>query len=368
MAAATLRIGDMARRTGLSVRTLRYYDDLGLLVPSGRTTGEHRLYSEQDLRRLLAVQHLTSLGLSLAEVRAALDDPAFDAADALARHVEVVQRRIAADEELLRRLRNVQGGAETGWEDVLALIALITRLEHGEPLVRLRAALDAPTLAPLPVLVQQLVDEDETGVHGILAWAVAQHGPDAVPLLTSHLTDDDPGVRTRMLLVLAKLRDPQVTPALVPLLADADRSVATAAAHALGSIGGAGSLDALVARLGADDDERRTAVSDALAVLGDAAVPAVTARLSSPDRPVREHAAAVLGFIGNAAAGPALATALTDPEPEVRLAALLSLGRLSGGVADTAIAEAVASGDDRLRVVATRLQVSRSPRAAGRTP
>ena len=82
-----LRIGEVARRTGLTQRTLRHYDQLGLLVPGGRSDGDYRLYSRADLERLLEIQHLKSLGLSLAEVAEALDDPGADAATLLARHV-----------------------------------------------------------------------------------------------------------------------------------------------------------------------------------------------------------------------------------------------------------------------------------------
>src|SRR5664280_1916472 len=96
MSEASLKIGEVARRTGLSVRTLRHYDELGLLVPSERTYSEHRLYSSADFRRLLAVQHLKSLGLSLTEVKAALDDPGFDAAEALADHITTLEHRLSA--------------------------------------------------------------------------------------------------------------------------------------------------------------------------------------------------------------------------------------------------------------------------------
>jgi DNA-binding transcriptional MerR regulator len=220
MSVAWLKIGEVARRTGLSVRTLRHYDELGLLIPSERTSGEHRLYSSDDFRRLLAVQHLKSLGLSLAEVKAALDDPGFDAAAALADHITTVEHRLTAEQELLGRLRNLRGSAETGWEDVLALIALTERLSHREPNVRLRAALDAPTTAPLPLLVQNLAAEADPGVQGVLAWAIVHHGPDAVPLVTEHLADEDPTVRVQMSLVLAKLADPRVRALAARLTAD----------------------------------------------------------------------------------------------------------------------------------------------------
>jgi DNA-binding transcriptional MerR regulator len=227
MSDVSLKIGEVARRTALSVRTLRYYDELGLLVPSERTYGEHRLYSSDDFLRLLAVQHLKSLGLSLAEVKAALDDPGFDAAEALASHITTVEDRLAAEQELLGRLRNLQGAAETGWEEVLGLIELTERLSHREPTVRLRAALDAPTTAPLSLLVENLAAEVDPGVQGI--------GPEAVPFVTEHLADEDPTVRVQMSFVLAKLADPRAVPALVPLLGDPDPEVASTAAFALGA-------------------------------------------------------------------------------------------------------------------------------------
>ena len=71
-----LRIGELARRTGLTQRALRHYDEIGLLVPSGRSGGDYRLYSRADVERLLAVQHLKSLGLSLAEIAEALKERA----------------------------------------------------------------------------------------------------------------------------------------------------------------------------------------------------------------------------------------------------------------------------------------------------
>jgi DNA-binding transcriptional MerR regulator len=64
----TWRIGEVADRTGLTRRTLRHYDELGLLVPAGRSGGDYRLYDEDDLLRLLQIQNLKALGLSLPEI------------------------------------------------------------------------------------------------------------------------------------------------------------------------------------------------------------------------------------------------------------------------------------------------------------
>jgi DNA-binding transcriptional MerR regulator len=57
-----LKIGELAKRAGLSVRTLHHYDALGLLCPSERTVGGARLYGHQDFRRLHRIQVLKRVG------------------------------------------------------------------------------------------------------------------------------------------------------------------------------------------------------------------------------------------------------------------------------------------------------------------
>ncbi len=69
----TMHIGAVAERTGLSLRTLRHYDDVGLLRPSGRTEGGFRLYTEDDVERLLLVRRMKPLGFSLEEMADLLD-------------------------------------------------------------------------------------------------------------------------------------------------------------------------------------------------------------------------------------------------------------------------------------------------------
>ena len=65
-----LRIGDVASRTGLTQRTIRYYEELGLLSPATRTQGDFRLFGERDILRLEKIVKLRELfGLSLAEIR-----------------------------------------------------------------------------------------------------------------------------------------------------------------------------------------------------------------------------------------------------------------------------------------------------------
>lgn len=63
-----MHIGELAERTALSQRTIRHYDEIGLLTPSGRSEGGFRLYTEDDLGRLLLIRRMKPLGYSLEQM------------------------------------------------------------------------------------------------------------------------------------------------------------------------------------------------------------------------------------------------------------------------------------------------------------
>jgi DNA-binding transcriptional MerR regulator len=67
------QIGGVASRVGLSLRTVRYYEEVGLVVPSGRTEGGFRLYTDDDIQRLALVKQLKPLDFSLDELRSLLE-------------------------------------------------------------------------------------------------------------------------------------------------------------------------------------------------------------------------------------------------------------------------------------------------------
>ncbi len=73
MADSGLKIGEVTERTGLSVPTLRHYDNVGLVTPSGRSPGGFRLYSEADVHRILLVRRMKPLGFTLDQMRDFLD-------------------------------------------------------------------------------------------------------------------------------------------------------------------------------------------------------------------------------------------------------------------------------------------------------
>ncbi|MGE2715239.1 MerR family transcriptional regulator [Mycolicibacterium litorale] len=71
-----LQIGEVSARTELSIKTIRHYDDVGLVTPSARSAGGFRLYTADDVERLLTIRRMKPLGFTLDEMRdllAALD-------------------------------------------------------------------------------------------------------------------------------------------------------------------------------------------------------------------------------------------------------------------------------------------------------
>ena len=90
------RIGQVSARTGLTARTLRYYEELGLLRPSERLVSGHRVYANDDLQRLYRISLLRQLGLPLSDIARELTEPSDELSDTITRHVGQVDQRLAA--------------------------------------------------------------------------------------------------------------------------------------------------------------------------------------------------------------------------------------------------------------------------------
>ncbi len=114
-----MQIGELAERTGLSIRTLRHYDEIGLLRPSARSDGGFRLYTPDDESRLLLIRRMKPLGYSLeqmGELLAVVDGLDADPGDAalLTRLADIreeardrrddLRRKLAAAEEFVAQL------------------------------------------------------------------------------------------------------------------------------------------------------------------------------------------------------------------------------------------------------------------------
>jgi DNA-binding transcriptional MerR regulator len=129
----TWKVGALARQAGLTVRTLHHYDEIGLLSPSHRTGAGHRLYTAEDLGRLLQILSLRQLGLSLDDIRESLARPESSLQRVLALHIAQLRERIDSQQRLCRRLETVAGrlhAAETvSVDEFIAALEAMTMFE-----------------------------------------------------------------------------------------------------------------------------------------------------------------------------------------------------------------------------------------------
>jgi DNA-binding transcriptional MerR regulator/uncharacterized glyoxalase superfamily protein PhnB len=149
------KVGELARRSGLSIRTLRYYDQIGLLRPSGRSGGGHRLYADGDVHRLYRICLLRRAGLALEEIGQALDDPGWDLEHAMRRHLDLLDHRLAVGGQLRRRLAAMIGTLAT--HDSPGTDEYLDTMEE-------MAMLDSPVQRRISILVY----EDIPAAHAYL--------------------------------------------------------------------------------------------------------------------------------------------------------------------------------------------------------
>jgi DNA-binding transcriptional MerR regulator len=128
-----LKVGELAKRTGLTVRTLHHYDDIGLLSPSHRSDAGYRLYTRDDLARLHQIQALKQLGLGLAEIGETLATDGGALGDIVARQIEVLDRQaekiVRLRQQLVRLETKIIQGVNPDVADLLTTLELMTMYE-----------------------------------------------------------------------------------------------------------------------------------------------------------------------------------------------------------------------------------------------
>ncbi|MET8702459.1 HEAT repeat domain-containing protein [Kitasatospora sp. NPDC004723] len=328
-------IGEVARRSGVSARMLRHYEALGLVRPTGRTDGGYREYADEDVRRIFHIESLRSLGLSLRDVGRALDDPGFAPAELVDDLIRETRQRIAAETELLTRLRRIGAAEPAGWEDVLRTVALLQALGSKSARTRQRAALAATDGVPVPVeaLVEAVLGESDPNVAGALRWVLAQSGEEAAALLAAGLDAPSAEVRERAVRSLAELPDAVAIALLRDALTHPDRAVRGRAALALGARGAADAVAPLVGLIveGTNDVD----AADALAALAtdpasaDRIATALVDRLApaAVDPPARRRLTQALVDIPGPTATRALTALTEDGDRAVALTAAYALQR-----------------------------------------
>ncbi|WP_420098251.1 MerR family transcriptional regulator [Corynebacterium sp.] len=334
-------IGEVSRRSGISVRMLRHYDSRGLVSPSHRTGAGYREYSRGDLTRLMKVESLRSLGMGITDVRAALDDPGLDVAAVLDRLREETRGRIRAEQALLGQLDSLRDRAGTvpdSWDDVLAVTSLLAALRSPYPAERQTAALRTPPGRATAALVASYLDETDPNVAGTLRWSLTQTGEDAVPALTARMASADAATRLRIAEALGAITGDTATAALTTLSDDEEQAVRSRAvlslAHRVTGVELAEGPADLAARLVAMviDGDHDVDAADALARLchrNPSPEKAVVARLTSagqaasPDARLRTVQALAELSVGrpDGPSGAALTTFTADPDRTVALTA-----------------------------------------------
>ena len=101
------KVGELADATGLTVRTLHHWDEVGLLKPSRRTRSGHRLYGEADVARLQQVTSLRQLGFALEQIRDLLDRRGMSPREVVALHLARVREQIEQQRTLCARLEKI---------------------------------------------------------------------------------------------------------------------------------------------------------------------------------------------------------------------------------------------------------------------
>lgn len=139
-----LTVGELAKRCGLTIRTLHHYDSIGLLKPSLRSAAGYRLYDRASVERLHRIQALRQLGLPLADIGTALSGPQAPLAEVIDRQIAHLDRELAQAWGLRERLRSLRAQLASGqspdladWLDTLEMMTMFEKYFSPEELQQL---------------------------------------------------------------------------------------------------------------------------------------------------------------------------------------------------------------------------------------
>ncbi len=205
-----MKVGDVAKRTGVSVRTLHHYDELGLLTPARRTRSGHRLYGAREIRRLQQIRSLQQLGFSLEDVRRLIDQRDYPLRRVLAMHVATLREQIRLQSDLCDRLESIgrwlEARREVPVEAFLQAMEALTMSqaqftpEQRKALERRGAELGEAAIREVeqawPVLIAQVRAEMEKGTDPVSepVLALARRWRDLVRAFTG----GDAGITERL--------------------------------------------------------------------------------------------------------------------------------------------------------------------------
>ena len=106
-------VGEVSRMTGVSVRTLHHYDEIGLLKPSGLTDSGYRLYDDKTLERLYTILLFRELEFPLKEIKQIMESPGFDPTEALEQQIRLLEKKHKHIGRLIERAIEIQRRGKT---------------------------------------------------------------------------------------------------------------------------------------------------------------------------------------------------------------------------------------------------------------
>jgi DNA-binding transcriptional MerR regulator len=128
-----IKVGELARQAGVTVRTLHHWEEMGIVRPSRRTPAGHRVYGESAVRRLMLVRSLRALGLSLDAIRDAMDSGNATLGQILRAHKAQVRSQVKLlrdlEDRLDRILRHIDNGEALVGRELLQTMETMTMIE-----------------------------------------------------------------------------------------------------------------------------------------------------------------------------------------------------------------------------------------------
>lgn len=183
-----LKAGELAKRTGLTVRALHHYDAIGLLIPSARSDAGYRLYSPADVARLHQIQALRSFGLSLTDIGSHLSRPDLSLQAIVSQQITMLSREIEQASALRNRLERLHGTLARGespdladWLSTLEHMSMYDKYFTQEELQQLPLYAEAGTAVPEWKAIV-------AAVHALMARDVAPSDQEAQVLARQWMT------------------------------------------------------------------------------------------------------------------------------------------------------------------------------------
>ncbi|MFZ3964998.1 MerR family transcriptional regulator [Enterobacter hormaechei] len=151
-----IQVGELAKRAGITVRTLHHYEQTGLLLPSARSAAGYRLYNLADVQRLHMIQTLAKAGLELAEIRDFLEQRSLSLAELLDGQITLLDKQLRSIHTLRNRLVELRTGLTDdatpdleSWLQTLELMNMYDRWFSKEELQQLPFAVEKEALADI---------------------------------------------------------------------------------------------------------------------------------------------------------------------------------------------------------------------------